>query len=68
VLLNYVIDGKHVIDSNDPRQVARLDEPVNIKEDPTGREPFSIENDAQLRKRLQGRSIITDDNRGVKWR
>jgi len=67
-LLNYVIDGKHVVDANDPKQMARLGEIVNIKEDPTGHEPFSIENDDQLRKRLQGRLIITDDNMGVEWR
>jgi len=68
VLLSYVIDGKHVIDSNDPKQMERLDEVVNIKEDPTGQQPFSIENDDQLRKRLQGRLVITDDNMGVEWR
>jgi hypothetical protein len=67
VLLSYVIDGKHVIDSNDPRQAARLEEVVNIKEDPSGRQPFSIENNDQLRRRLQGRRIITDDNMGVEW-
>ncbi len=68
VLLSYVIDGKHVIDSNDPRQMAKLDEVVNINEDPTGRQSFSIENDGQLRKRLQCRMVITDDNMGVEWR
>jgi spermidine synthase len=68
VLLSYVIDGKHVVDANDPKQIARLDEIVDIKEDPTGRQSFSIENDGQLRKRLQGRLIITDDNMGVEWR
>jgi spermidine synthase len=68
VLLTYVIDGKHVIDSNDPKQMARLDEIVNVKEDPTGQQPFSIENDGQLRKRLRGRLIITDDNMGLEWR
>jgi predicted membrane-bound spermidine synthase len=68
VLLSYVIDGKHVIDSNDPKQMARLNEVVNIKEDPTGPQPFSIETDDQLRKRLHGRLIITDDNMGVEWR
>jgi spermidine synthase len=68
VLLSYVIDGKHVIDSNDPKQMARLDEILNIREDPTGRQSFSIENDDQLRRRLQGRLIITDDNMGVEWR
>ena len=67
VLLNYVIDGKHIIDANDPKQMARLDEIVNIKEDPTGQQPFSIENNDQLRKRLQGRLIITDDNMGTEW-
>jgi spermidine synthase len=68
VLLSYVIDGKLVVDSNDAQQMARLDEVVNIEEDATGRQPFSIESDGQLRKRLQGRLIITDDNMGVEWR
>jgi spermidine synthase len=68
VLLDYVIDGQHVIDSTDPKQMARLDEVVNIQEDPTGQQPFSIENNDQLRKRLQGRLIITDDNMGTEWR
>jgi spermidine synthase len=68
VLLSYVIDGKHVIDANDPKQIAMLDEIVNIKEDPTGLQSFSMENDDQLRRRLQGRLIITDDNMGVEWR
>jgi spermidine synthase len=68
VLLSYVIDGRHVIDSTDPKQMARLDEMVNIKEDPTGQQPFSIETNDQLRKRLQGRLIITDDNMGTEWR
>jgi spermidine synthase len=66
-LLSYVIDGKHVVDANDPKQMARLDEIVNIKEDPTNMQSFSIENDDQLRKRLQGRLIITDDNMGAEW-
>jgi spermidine synthase len=68
VLLNYVIDGQHVINSNDPKQMARLDEVVNIKEDPTGQQLFSIENNDQLRKRLRGRLIITDDNMETEWR
>ena len=40
VLLNYVIDGKHFIDSNDLEQMVRVDEIVNINEDPTGRSSF----------------------------
>ena len=28
VLLNYVIDGKHVIEANDPKQLKKLDEIV----------------------------------------
>jgi spermidine synthase len=68
MLLGYVIDGKHVIDPNDPEQIARLNEVVNINEDPMGQHPFSIETDDQLRKRLQGRTVITDDNMGVEWR
>jgi predicted membrane-bound spermidine synthase len=68
VLLRYVIDGKQVIDPNDPKQMARLDEVVNINEDSTGRQPYSIETGDQLRQRLQGRRIITDDNMITEWR
>jgi spermidine synthase len=67
VLLSYVIDGKHVVDSRDPAQMTRLDEIVNIAEDATGRQSFSIETDAHLRQRLTKRSIITDDNMGEEW-
>lgn len=67
VLLNYVIDGKHVIDANDPKQLKQLDEIVGIPEDPTGRTLNSVENNDQLRSRLQNRLIITDDNMGLEW-
>jgi hypothetical protein len=68
VLLNYVIDGKHVINTNDPEQMKKLDEIIAIPEDPTGRTLNSVENDRQLRSRLQNRLIITDDNMGLEWR
>jgi spermidine synthase len=68
VLLNYVIDGKHVINANDPLQMKKLDEIVGIPEDPTGRTLNSVENNRQLRSRLQNRLIITDDNMGLEWR
>jgi len=67
-LLNYVIDGKPVIDANDPKQMKKLDEIIRIPEDPTGRTLNSVENDDQLRRRLQNRLIITDDNMGLEWR
>ncbi|MBZ5681650.1 MAG: fused MFS/spermidine synthase [Acidobacteriia bacterium] len=68
VLLNYVIDGKHMIDASDPKQLQNLDEIVAIPEDPTGRMSNSVENNHQLRSRLQNRLIITDDNMGLEWR
>jgi len=68
VLLSYVIDGKHVIDPDDPKQMAKLDEVVSINEDPTGRLAYSMENEDQLRQRLRGRKIITDDNMLTEWR
>jgi predicted membrane-bound spermidine synthase len=68
VLLNYVIDGKQVIDTNDPKQLQKLDEIVGIPEDPTGRSLNSVENNNQLRSRLLKRLIITDDNMGLEWR
>jgi hypothetical protein len=67
-LLNYVIDGKSAIDANDPTQMKKLDEIIRIPEDPTGRTLNSVENDDQLRRRLQNRLIITDDNMGLEWR
>jgi len=66
--LNYVIDGKHVIEANDPKQHKKLDEIVGIPEDSTGRTFNSVENDNQLRSRLQNRLITTDDNMGLEWR
>jgi len=68
VLLNYVIDGKHVIEANDTKQHKKLDEIVGIPEDSTGRTFNSVENDNQLRSRLQNRLITTDDNMGLEWR
>jgi len=67
-LLNYVIDGKHVIDASDQQQMKKLDEIIGIPEDPTGRTLNSVENNNQLRSRLQNRLIITDDNMGLEWR
>ena len=70
VLLGYVIDGKHVIDSNDPQQVKQLDEIVNVIDSaPTG-EWNSIETNDAMRARLQRRDnlLITDDNMGLEWR
>jgi spermidine synthase len=68
VLLNYVINRKHVIDASDPKQMQKLDEIIGIPEDPTGRTLSSVENNDQLRSRLQKRLIITDDNMGLEWR
>ncbi|MGA8617870.1 MAG: fused MFS/spermidine synthase [Candidatus Sulfotelmatobacter sp.] len=68
VLLSYVIDGKHVVDASDPKQLHKLDDIVGIPQDPTGRSSNSFENNDQLRSRLQNRLIITDDNMGSEWR
>jgi spermidine synthase len=68
VLLNYVIDGKHVVDASDPRQLKKLNQIVNIPMDTTGHTFHSIENNDQLRSRLQNGLIITDDNMGLEWR
>lgn len=68
VLLNYAIDGKKLIDENDPEQLKKLDELMNIKEGPPGPSWDSFEDNGHLRERLQGRLIITDDNMGLEWR
>jgi spermidine synthase len=66
-LLTYVIDGKPLLDSHDTKQLMSLDHVVNIPDDPTGQLSFSIEDNTQLRRRLQNVSIITDDNMGAEW-
>src|SRR5262249_26338564 len=70
VLLSYVIDGKHIIDGNDPQQVKRLDQIINVIESAPSGDWNSIETNDQMRTRLQRRNnlIITDDNMGLEWR
>ena len=67
-LLHYAIDGKPVIEQADPQQMLRLEEIVGIPNDPNGRRLISVEDDEQLRNRLQHRTIITDDNMATEWR
>jgi len=68
ILLSYVIDGKPVIDINDPKQLEKVEKITAIPEDPTGRTLISVESNDQLRSRLRKRLIITDDNMGLEWR
>jgi spermidine synthase len=70
VLLDYVIDGNHVVDAENPQQMKKLEELVNLSDSPPVGEWISIENDIELRKRFQKRRslIITDDNMGLEWR
>jgi spermidine synthase len=67
-LLRYSIDGKPVVNQGDPQQRQRLEEIVNIPDDPEGSQLISVEDDQQLRSRLQHRTIITDDNMATEWR
>jgi len=67
-LLQYAIDGKPVIDQANSQQMHRLEEVVGIPDDPSGRQLLSVEDDQQLRNRLQHRTIITDDNMATEWR
>jgi len=69
VLLAYAIDGKRIVDRNNPEQMTKLDQIINVPNDvPPNRN--SIEEDAGIRARLQRRKnlIITDDNMGLEWR
>lgn len=68
VLLSYRIDGQPVVDEKDPQQVRDLDQIVNIKDGPPGQDWNSIESNEELRERISGRTIITDDNMGLEWR
>jgi hypothetical protein len=67
VLLKYVIDGKPVVDTSSLAEMAQLERLVNIANDPAVGESYSIEDNDPLRRRLQGRRIITDDNMAVEW-
>jgi predicted membrane-bound spermidine synthase len=71
VLLNYTIDGKRVVDANNPAQMKRLDGIVNVADGPplVG-EGESIEGNDEMRRRLRDRRsvIVTDDNMGLEWR
>ena len=53
MLLGYAIDGEKVIDPKDPRQVMVLEHVLEIPDDPSGSQSFSIEDSDQLRRRLQ---------------
>ncbi len=67
VLLKYWIDGERVIDPGDPNQMMLLQYVVNIPDDPSDTHPYSIETNEQMRRRLRGMRIITDDNMGTEW-
>ena len=66
-LLTYCVDGKPLVDSRDPREMKAIERLVSIPEDPTGQQWFSIEQNDQLHRRLQGLTTITDDNMGAEW-
>lgn len=68
VLLGYAIDGERVVDPNDPSQMMLLQHVLGIPYDSSGSRAFSIEDNSQLRQRLQRLLIITDDNMGTEWR
>ena len=67
-LLRYRIDGRPVIDTANQQQMLHLDEVLSIPDDPSGHQGFSIEENNELRRRLQHQPIITDDNMLLEWR
>jgi len=67
VLLSSSIDGKPLVDPSDPAQRDALERVLRIPDDPTGKQVFSIEQNDELRRRLQGLRVITDDNMGAEW-
>ncbi len=70
ILLSYTIDGKRVINPDDPDQMKKLDQIVNIRHAAPLIASDSIESNDEIRQRLRSRQnlIITDDNMGVEWR
>jgi spermidine synthase len=69
-LLSYTIDGKRVINPDDPDQMKKLDQIVNVRHAAPLEANVSIESNDEIRQRLSIRRnlIITDDNMGVEWR
>ncbi|MGA8150929.1 MAG: fused MFS/spermidine synthase [Terriglobales bacterium] len=66
-LLCFKLDGKPLINQSDPSQMDGLDHVLRIPDDPTGKQSVSIEQNDELRRRLHGLRIITDDNMGAEW-
>ncbi len=59
-----------MIDPDDPRQMKKLDDIVNIRKASPTDAGMSIEENDEIRRRLKDRQnvIITDNNMGVEWR
>jgi SAM-dependent methyltransferase len=70
ILLRYSIDGKRVVDPDNPEHMKKLDDIVNIRKASVAITGYSIEENDEIRQRLKDRQsvIITDDNMGVEWR
>jgi spermidine synthase len=70
ILLDYSIDGKRVVNPNDPEEMKKLNDILNIPKASLAMTANSIEEDDEIRQRLKNRSnvIITDDNMGMEWR
>jgi predicted membrane-bound spermidine synthase len=66
-LQNYALDGRRLIDPSDQNQVKALHGILNLPDDPTGTHGISIEKNDELRHRLQGFALVTDDNMGSEW-
>jgi hypothetical protein len=66
-LINYQLDGHPVFDLSNPLHQERLQEVLNIADEPDA--PTSMhETRAGMLKRLAGVPIITDDNMGTEWK
>jgi spermidine synthase len=70
VLLSYIIDGRRVINRDNPEHMKKLNQIVGVRDAAPLVAWASIETDEEIRRRLKGRNslIITDDNMGLEWR
>jgi spermidine synthase len=69
-LTDYVIDGKRVLDLNNPVHRAALDDLLALADtlhDPNPALAMRLESAESIRNRLKGSTLITDDNMWGEW-
>ena len=67
VLMAYTIDGKPVLDAERPADMKTQNGILEYTNVVTEFRPDTMEYIATVRRRLQGKRLVTDDNMGTEW-